>query len=69
MDEITDKIAFHYDELVREDNDPFRDEPEMKEYMAEWDGREFFTLLALTGKERFWRSDAGLEEWQGRYWV
>ena len=52
MDEITDKIAFHYDELVREDNDPFRDEPEMKEYMAEWDGREFFTLLALTGKEK-----------------
>ena len=52
MDEITDKIAFHYDELVREDNDPFRDPPEMKEYMEEWDGREFFTLLALTGKEK-----------------
>lgn len=52
MDEITDKIAFHYDELVREDNDPFRDPPEMKEYMEEWDGWEFFSLLALTGREK-----------------
>lgn len=49
---LSEKIAFHYDELVREDNDPFRDPPEMKEYMEKWDGREFFSLLALTGKEK-----------------
>lgn len=52
MNENTDKIAFHYDELVREENDPFRDPPEMKEYMEKWDGREFFSLLALTGEEK-----------------
>lgn len=47
-----DRIAFHYDELVREENDPFRDPPEMKEYMEKWDGKEFFSLLDLTGKEK-----------------
>ena len=51
-DENTEKIAFHYDELVREDNDPFRDPPEMKEYMEKWDGKEFFSLLALSGEEK-----------------
>ena len=49
---ITEKIAFHYDELVLEGNDPFRDDPEMKEYMDEWDGREFYDLLSLTGGEK-----------------
>lgn len=52
INDNTEKIAFHYDELVREENDPFRDPPEMKEYMEKWDGKEFFTLLALTGKEK-----------------
>ena len=47
-----EKIAFHYDELVREENDPFRDPPEMKEYMEKWDGKEFFSLLDLSGKEK-----------------
>lgn len=50
--DIFEKIAFHYDELVREGNDPFRDTPEMKEYMDEWDGKEFYDLLALTGSEK-----------------
>ena len=49
---IAEKIAFHYDELVREGNDPFHDSPEMREYMDKWDGQEFIDLLALTGIEK-----------------
>ena len=51
MNEMIRKIAFHYDNLVLEDNDPFRDPPEMQEYMAEWDGEDFFSMLNLSGRE------------------
>lgn len=51
-DIVAEKIAFHYDELVREGNDPFFDPPEMQAYMAEWDGNAFLELLALTGGEK-----------------
>lgn len=52
MNEVIRKIAFHYDNLVLEDNDPFRDPPEMKAYMDEWDGPEFIAMLGLTGREK-----------------
>lgn len=51
MNDTIEKIAFHYDELVKEGNDPFRDPPEMQEYMAEWDGEDFFSMLNLSGRE------------------
>lgn len=33
MDVIT-----HYDLLIYENNDPFRDPPALQEYMNQWDG-------------------------------
>ena len=43
MDVIT-----HYDLLIDEDNDPFRDPPMLQEYMAQWDGERFIEALELT---------------------
>ena len=42
MDVIT-----HYDLLIDEDNDPFYDSPELKEYMNKWDGQVFIDALQL----------------------
>ena len=42
MDVIT-----HYDLLVDENNDPFRDQPVLQEYMEKWDGDLFIEALEL----------------------
>lgn len=42
MDVIT-----HYDLLIDENNDPFRDPPVLKEYMNQWDGEKFLEALKL----------------------
>ena len=64
--DIFEKIAFHYDELVREGHDPFQDPPEVQEYMDEWDGEEFLNLLALTGKEKVLEIGCGTGRLAGR---
>ncbi len=43
MDTIT-----HYDLLIDENNDPFRDPPALKAYMDKWDGDIFLEALKLT---------------------
>ena len=43
MDVIT-----HYDLLIEENNDPFRDPPALVEYMNRWDGDAFIKALSLT---------------------
>ena len=42
MDVIT-----HYDLLIDENNDPFRDPPLLQEYMEQWDGDLFIEALEL----------------------
>ncbi len=42
MDVIT-----HYDLLIDENNDPFRDPPVLQEYMEQWDGDLFIEALEL----------------------
>ena len=42
MDVIT-----HYDMLIDENNDPFRDPPVLQAYMDKWDGQVFLDLLEL----------------------
>ena len=37
----------HYDLLIEENNDPFRDPPALRRYMESWDGQVFFDLLEL----------------------
>ena len=40
-------VCTHYDLLVDEDNDPFRDPPQLRAYMDNWDGPTFLAALAL----------------------
>lgn len=41
-------VITHYDLLIDEDNDPFRDPPVLKEYMCQWDGKSFLEAMELT---------------------
>ncbi len=40
-------IARHYDALIDENNDPFRDPQPLRGYMDRWDGQPFFDYLEL----------------------
>ena len=40
-------VISHYDSLVDENNDPFRDPPALKRYMDKWDGNTFIDSLTL----------------------
>ena len=40
-------VIAHYDLLVDENNDPFYDSPELKDYMNKWDGQVFIDALQL----------------------
>lgn len=40
-------VSNHYDSLIDENNDSFRDPPALREYMDSWDGRAFQKLMEL----------------------
>lgn len=40
-------VINHYDALIDEGNDPFRDPKPLKEYMDRWDGKQFLDCLSL----------------------
>ncbi len=40
-------VICHYDELIKENNDPFRDPEYLKKYMEKWDGQRFFDCMGL----------------------
>lgn len=40
-------VKTHYDLLIKENNDPFRDPPALRKYMESWDGQVFLDLLEL----------------------
>lgn len=40
-------IVKHYDMLIDEGNDPFRDPPVLQEYMNHWDGQIILDLMQL----------------------
>ncbi len=40
-------IRSHYDLLIEENNDPFRDPPTLRKYMESWDGQVFLDLMEL----------------------
>ncbi|MCL2508569.1 MAG: 50S ribosomal protein L11 methyltransferase [Oscillospiraceae bacterium] len=44
--------AEHYDLLVRENNDPFRDTGVLRRYMDNWDGAAFIDAMELTPRGR-----------------
>ena len=45
-------VITHYDLLIDENNDPFRDPPELQEYMNGWDGEKFVEALELTKNKK-----------------
>ena len=45
-------VVTHYDLLIDEDNDPFRDPPILQEYMCQWDGEPFWDALELTKNKK-----------------
>ena len=47
MDVIT-----HYDMLISENNDSFRDPPVLREYMNRWDGQIFIDSMKLDGTKK-----------------
>lgn len=48
---MKNEVIRHYDMLIDEENDPFRDPPPLKEYMDKWDGQLFIEVLGLSGEE------------------
>ena len=40
-------VIQHYDLLIEENNDPFRDPPVLQEYMSQWDGEQFLEAMEL----------------------
>lgn len=45
-------VLKHYDMLIDEENDPYRDELPLREYMEKWDGSKFIDSMHLSGKEK-----------------
>ena len=41
-------VIDHYDLLIEEQNDPFRDPPVLQEYMSKWDGEPFLEAMELS---------------------
>jgi len=54
-------VITHYNLLIDEDNDPFRDPPMWQEYMAKWDGERFIEALELTKNKKVLEIGIGTE--------
>ena len=44
-------VVKHYDLLIDEGNDAFRDPPVLQEYMNKWDGQDFIDSMALDNEK------------------
>ena len=44
-------VIQHYDLLIEENNDPFRDPPMLQDYMNQWDGDQFLEAMELTANK------------------
>lgn len=45
-------VINHYDLLIDENNDPFRDPPVLQEYMEQWDGDLFLSAMELNKNKK-----------------
>lgn len=48
---MDNSVSKYYDNLINNNNDPFRDSPRLKEYMDKWDGEEFIERLNLSANK------------------
>lgn len=44
---VCERVAYHYDLLVKENNDPVHDPKPLREYMDKWDGQNFIDKMEL----------------------
>lgn len=63
---MTDVIK-HYDNLIDEDNDSFRDPEPLKDYMNKWDGQKFVDSMHFKDKQGFISKIATLLNGNGRF--
>ena len=59
-------VKTHYDLLVEENNDPFRDPPALRKHMESWDGQVFLDLMNWTHPRQSLRLALEQEGSQGR---
>lgn len=45
-------VKDHYNQLIEENNDPFRDPPVLQEYMSKWDGQTFIDFMCLSPEKK-----------------
>lgn len=45
---FTLNVLTHYDKLIDDKNDPFRDPPPLRKYMDKWDGQVFIDSMCLS---------------------
>lgn len=45
-------VVTHYDILIENNNDPFRDPPLMQKYMDKWDGQIFIDSMYITKSKK-----------------
>ncbi|KAB1439716.1 class I SAM-dependent methyltransferase [Candidatus Galacturonibacter soehngenii] len=45
---FTLNVITHYDKLIDDNNDPFRDPPPLRKYMDKWDGQVFIDSMRLS---------------------
>lgn len=45
---FTLNVVTHYDKLIDDNNDPFRDPPPLRKYMDKWDGQVFIDSMRLS---------------------
>lgn len=50
LEKLIDVIN-HYDLLIEENNDPFRDPPVLQDYMNQWDGEQFLEAMELAANK------------------
>ena len=48
-------VIDHYNQLIEENNDPFRDPPVLQEHMSKWDGQTFIDFMCLSPEKKFWK--------------
>jgi len=59
-------VKEHYDLLIDEENDPFRDPEELRQYMDKWDGEPFLAAMELKGEEKVLEIGVGTGRLAGR---
>ena len=59
-------VIIHYDTLIDEGNDPFRDPKPLKDYMDRWDGKLFLDCLSLNKNKTVLEIGVGTGRLAGR---